>query len=218
MLMSVPICGLLVITAFTLMRLFLVVVTVEQESMFPTLLHGDRVLVLRHWPARWLRRGKIVIVRPRQLEYAPIDEPKSSGKPGRRFGCILGIGSKPFGDEDPSIKRVVGLPGETLVTYLTELDDVKRIHQRALHDQDGKRVWHIPPDHFFVQGDSLYSTDSRDWGPSPFHNLLGLAFLKLPRQAVVDLARIPDQENSSAPQIEQSESTFKVGTMNEAEK
>jgi signal peptidase I len=37
-------------------------VTVRGTSMLPTLRPDDRVLVLR-WPARWLRRGQIVLLR-----------------------------------------------------------------------------------------------------------------------------------------------------------
>src|SRR6266571_228509 len=49
---------------FFIVRTALVVVTVQYTSMSPTLEDGDRVLVWRYWPARWLRKGQVVIVWP----------------------------------------------------------------------------------------------------------------------------------------------------------
>jgi signal peptidase I len=41
----------------------LIVVTVHGNSMAPVLLPGDRVLVLRRWAARRLKRGDVVVAR-----------------------------------------------------------------------------------------------------------------------------------------------------------
>lgn len=53
---------LLLVLLFFLARLSLLVVTVQGESMTPTLLPGERVLVWRLWPAFRLREGQIVLV------------------------------------------------------------------------------------------------------------------------------------------------------------
>ena len=76
-------------------RASLVTITVESVSMSPTLRDGDRVLVWRWWPARWLRKGQIVVVWPWLL---PGD--------GSRHPSSWGF--------TPFIKRVVGLPGEVI--------------------------------------------------------------------------------------------------------
>lgn len=145
-------------------RVALVVVTVRSTSMSPTLLDGDRVLVLRHWPTRWLRKGQVVILWPWDFPPQKI---------------------KPFGVADPYIKRIVGLPGETLITSLAELKASERPSVQALHDDQGRRRWDIPAEHIFVRGDNPRgSLDSLAWGPVPCRSVLGRVMLKLPRQAV----------------------------------
>lgn len=132
-------------------RLALVVVTVQNRSMAPTLQPGDRVLVLRRWPARWLCKGMIVIV-------APESEPRT--------------GAPPFGVRTPFIKRVIGLPGEQLSLPMTQPDDPAPTENS---------IWSIPPAHFFVRGDNRSrSIDSCTWGPLPYATLLGLVTLRLP--------------------------------------
>lgn len=55
------ITGVVIIFFWSLSRLFLLV-TVLQNSMLPTFCPGDRALVIRYWPIRWLRRSQIVLV------------------------------------------------------------------------------------------------------------------------------------------------------------
>lgn len=140
-------------------RLTLVVVTIEHMSMSPVLEHGDRVLVFRHWPAKWPRKGHIVLVYP---------SPSSSRTPR--------LPSKT--DLTPVIKRVVGLPGETLTQYFVS----RRKDSTKPALADVYPPWHVPPEHVFVCGDNFTnSVDSRVWGPLPIQNLLGLVVMKLTR-------------------------------------
>jgi signal peptidase I len=139
-------------------RKALVVVTVTMHSMEPTLSPGDRVLVLRYWPRRWLRKGQIVIVWP--------------WTPSERRG--------PFGVEMPYIKRIIGRPGDRLVTRLAELSDIHREDQRPWHDASGRRVWEIPAGHCFVRGDGpIGGFDSLSWGPVPDSAVLGVVLKRL---------------------------------------
>ncbi|MEK7566918.1 MAG: signal peptidase I [Patescibacteria group bacterium] len=83
--------------------------------------------------------------------------------------------------QDPSkyfIKRIVGLPGETV-------------------NVDG-REWQVGDDEYFVMGDNhLFSLDSRSWGPLPRKNITGRALLRLwPPTA---LAYMPGQSQLAAP-------------------
>jgi signal peptidase I len=143
-----------------LARSMLVVVTVQNKSMSPTLEPGDRLLVVRHWPKRLLRRGYIVIIWPWDL---PPTRPR------------------PFGIDTPFIKRIIGLPGDTLVTSLSELDDFHRAREFAAHDSQGQRMWHIPPGQIFVRGDHpIGGFDSLSWGPIRCQSVLGLVMARLP--------------------------------------
>jgi signal peptidase I len=153
---------ILLIIFFVLVRTALVVVTVESTSMYPTLNDGDRVLALRYWPARWLRKGQIVLVWP---WLSPLVNSRTLGRP----------------DFAPFIKRIVALPGETIVTSITDLDERHHPHVQSMHDGEGNRTWHIPPGHLFVRGDYVPGgVDSLTWGPIPFKSVIGLVVMRLP--------------------------------------
>jgi peroxiredoxin/signal peptidase I len=62
MFLHLGISCLLIGLLWWLVRWFLVIITVEQWSMFPTLQAGDRLLAMRHWPANRLRKGQVVIL------------------------------------------------------------------------------------------------------------------------------------------------------------
>jgi hypothetical protein len=84
----------------------------------------------------------------------------------------------------PFIKRIVGLPGDTLVTSLRELDDIHRARALGAHDPSGNRTWHIPQGYLFVRGDQpVGGWDSLSWGPIPFRSVLGIVIMKLPYRA-----------------------------------
>ena len=60
--LGVVVSLLIILIGFVLLWTIMVVVRVEHDSMSPALRHGDRVVVWRHWPTRWLRHGHIVLV------------------------------------------------------------------------------------------------------------------------------------------------------------
>ncbi|MFA4964654.1 MAG: signal peptidase I [Thermoleophilia bacterium] len=139
---------------------------IPSESMAATLVPQDRVLVNRvvyhlHDP----RRGDVVV-----LDSAAV-------------GRVL-------------IKRVVGLPGETLslragAVYV----DGRRLAEPYVARLGGEaeptepflgtgrpwsleRPYTVPAGHYFLMGDHrMVSDDSRDWGPAPRREIVGLAFL-----------------------------------------
>ena len=77
-----------------------------------------------------------------------------------------------------SVKRVIGLPGETV--YFIDIDG-KRLPEPYLQParrlSDGAHfalTWHVRKGQFFVLGDNrAESCDSRVWGGVPKHNVIG---------------------------------------------
>jgi signal peptidase I len=84
--------------------------------------------------------------------------------------------------EDLLIKRVIGLPGETIefrdgqIYVDGELLDEPFIAQEVQSDRN--RTITVPPLHVFVMGDNRnHSNDSRSFGPVPIENIVGRAWI-----------------------------------------
>jgi signal peptidase I len=146
-------------------RLYLLVVTIDGESMAPSLEPGDRVLILRIRSAVWLRKGRIVLIDAVHSEDAapkPIESLKLR----------------------PTIKRIVALEGEKLTLSSAPWGERE-------NSQLEQRVWDIPRGHVFVCGDNYtHSIDSRLWGPLSVHTILGVMLTKLPHKASLKLERL----------------------------
>jgi len=139
---------------------------VPTESMSPTILVGDHFfldkvafpanypqVLQKYLPTRAIHRGDIVAL---------------------------------WSPEHPNIrlvKRVIGLPGETLEMrhrdlYINDrkLDEpyVVHIDSQEVGRRDNFGPIHIPPDHFFLMGDNRdNSNDSRFWGLAPRESFIG---------------------------------------------
>lgn len=176
------ICPLISILAFCLLtRILFFLVSVDGQSMCPALNDGDRVLAFRHWPARWLRKGQIVVLRFKPTQWYPVHHSD---------------------DTKLFIKRVVGLPGDiVVVTHPWELPEPERRANHPAHDVQGQSIWHIPPRHCFVRGDSP-GFDSTIAGPVPFRAIRGIFLMKLTRKT---LPRQRQAVSTDPPRVEASE-------------
>ena len=158
-----------------LIRSYLAVVTVENVSMSPALEHGDRVLIMRHCPARWLRKGHIVLIWPSRTSPT---EPT-------------------LFDVKPYIKRIIGLGGETLTISSPSAGGATRVQlPQDANSRYSQQTWHIPKGHIFVRGDNqTHSLDSLSWGPIPERSVLGVVLLKLPRKALYPPPHLDSSQN-----------------------
>jgi signal peptidase I len=139
-------------------------------SMEPTLDVGDRVLVNRlvyhfHGP----HRGDIIVFHP----------------PGHGNTAVRGARTEA---SVTYIKRVIGLPGETIQLTRGIVTVCKPVNQNchALREPytEGSTTapsygpFTVPKGDYFVMGDNRGdSLDSRYWGPLPRKNIIGEAFL-----------------------------------------
>lgn len=142
-------------------------VEVEMVSMQPLLVEGDHLLVDR-LSLRWdvPHRGDLVV----------FDAPS------------------PYGDDGvPYVKRVIGLPGETVeiengrIYIGTANSPPMRLDEAYLPDgvvtlpqgEAGERVWHVPEGELFVLGDNRgESLDSRTFGPIGLDRLVGRVLVR----------------------------------------
>lgn len=155
--------AILISLSLCYLRNSLVIISVQGTSMLPTLKPGDRVLVWRRYLFRWLKVGQIVLVRRQQT---PLTETIPEN-------VYLDLSALP-----PFIKRVVGLPGDKVITRLNDLPEFEQHRQQDFFDERGERAWHIPENHLFIKSDNI-GLDSTVLGPLPFSELLGIVLVKL---------------------------------------
>ena len=127
---------------------------IEGTSMEPNLQNSQYTLVNKtaYWFGRDPHRGDVIVFK------AP-DQPQYD-----------------------RIKRVIGLPGETVevkrdgAVYV----DGQKMEEKYLSSHIGgpNGIWTVPPDQYFVMGDNRgVSYDSRNGGAIPRENIIGKAWL-----------------------------------------
>lgn len=158
---------------------------IPSESMVPTLLVGDRVIVNKLvYMFREPERGEVIVfvARPDEREKSTFDKIRSFLTEG------LGI---TMPDETDFIKRVIGLPGETIEVTdsevrITQVDGRRLVLKEPYIRLDGSNLSTqeplvVPDGHVFVMGDNRNnSSDSRaGLGPVPIDRVIGKAFVKV---------------------------------------
>lgn len=144
---------------------------IPSESMLPNLKVEDRILVEKmslrfHQP----ERGDILVFDP---PYHPAPHSAMA-----QIAAWQG-----YGDYTPLIKRVIGLPGETLeVRQGHVLINGKVLDESAWHPEVPQYDFgpiKIPQGNLFMMGDNRNnSADSHVWGPLPIANVRGKAVFR----------------------------------------
>jgi len=145
---------------------------VRGQSMEPNFLNGDYLIVEKiSYQLRSPERGEVIVFRY---------------------------------PEDPSqtfIKRIIGLPGETVKieggnVYIFEngipklLDESKYLSETL--ETPGNTEMHLDFNEYFVLGDNRpVSADSRRWGPLPTENIVGRAVLRAWPFAAISVFNAP---------------------------
>ncbi|MEA5503937.1 signal peptidase I [Halotia wernerae UHCC 0503] len=175
------------------LRFNFTIATVHGSSMYPTLKEGDRLLSLNLLPRFWLRKGQVVIGNIKHLEslsspelFADIDNISELDLTFENLSEAE-MENIPFEpDYSKFIKRIIGLPGDTISIPLSSLHEFMQSVLRSRCDANGNLVWTVPEKHCFVRGDGLISMDSLTVGPIPMSAITGITLLKLPRHSDVD--------------------------------
>jgi signal peptidase I len=142
---------------------------VPTGSMRPTIDEGDRVLAARF--LSWFadpERGDVIVFHPPGVGDVPQRDARTQA-------------SVTF------VKRVVGLPGETLQAVGGQVlvcrapglacRTLREPYARSYTDDFGPVT--VPRDAYFVLGDNRVSSeDSRIWGTLPMRNVIGTAFVR----------------------------------------
>ena len=135
-------------------------------SMYPAFNNGDYLIVdeLSYNFLREPERGEVIVFRP------------------------------PLANSRFFIKRIIGLPGETIElkdggVYVSGDKLAESYHQQVTGPSGS---WSLKENEYFVMGDNRgSSSDSRIWGVLPEENIVGRAFMRL--WPVTEAAYLPGQ-------------------------
>lgn len=176
---------------------------IPSESMVPTLLVNDRVLVNKlAYRFREPARGEVIVFVAHREE---VDE-SMFGKIRRFFSEAIGF-IKPA--ETDFIKRIIGLPGDTIevtdqgVTITSP--EGKPITLRepyifsAQEQGPAQEPFVVPKDHVFVMGDNrANSSDSRSsLGPIKRSAIIGKAFVRIWPVKRWGILHVPDYSSTA---------------------
>jgi signal peptidase I len=134
-------------------------IVVDGPSMNNTLHNGEQIIINKiTYKLRQPERGDVIVFYP------------------------------PTGGSEPYIKRIIGLPGESVEidtgkVYIHRKDGsvIKLVENYLDFPANGSyKGTTIPPDHYFVLGDNrINSSDSRAGWTVPFKNIVGKAWLSV---------------------------------------
>ncbi len=195
LLRELPAIGLVALMVALLLKTFMVqVFVIPSGSMEQTIQVGDRVLVdkLTPWFGSKPTRGEVVVFKD-PGGWLETDHGRSSDGPVLRAAksVFSYVGLLPSDDEQDLIKRVIGVPGDTveccdpqgrLIVNGTPLDESYLAAGNVPSRQTFKvtvpagRLW-VMGDHRDISADSRYHMANPGGGTIPMGNVIGRAFV-----------------------------------------
>jgi signal peptidase I len=198
----------LVIKAFFVQAFFIPSGSMEQTLHGCPGCKGDRVLVNKLvYRFRDINRGEIVVFNGAGLKFQPevfVPKPRNAFEAARRkVAGAVGLGAP--GERD-FIKRVVGLPGDTVACCDQGRVTVNGVplDEPYLYNDDHRQFGPVtvPAGRYFLMGDQRgRSSDSRDNDTVPENKIIGRAFVVVWPPSRVKGLRVPGEiEDANVPQ------------------
>ncbi len=171
--------ALIALVIFMAVRLLVLNFRVDGSSMFPNLHDGDMLLVNRnayesfdlYTLVDWIPG----VDHAEAKEFSPFSDPQR--------GDVI-VFDPPVNSTKPYIKRIIGLPGETVEirdgnVYIDgDLLEESYIESGITECARECTPWQVPEGHVFVLGDNRQnSSDSRVFGPVPIESVEGKAWV-----------------------------------------
>jgi signal peptidase I len=186
---ELPVLVLVAFVLALLLKTFLIqAFYIPSESMVPTLEVGDRVLVNKVvYELRAPRRGEVVVFSDNEGAGGASSEEQPNVAARFARSLASGLGLTPAGERD-FIKRIIGLPGDTVEMR----DGEVYVNGQALpeapaseggylssRDLNAYGPYEVPAGHYFMMGDNRpNSSDSRfGLGAIPEEAVIGRAFV-----------------------------------------
>lgn len=145
---------------------------VRQTSMYPTFKDGDYLIVDKlSYKFSSPQRGDVVVFKP------------------------------PFSEDTYFIKRVIGLPGETVIVRDNQVVIKNKLNPEGFtlsepyisSERDESSITTLDSKSYFVMGDNRQvSSDSRNWGPLSMDHISGRALVRL--FPIKDISFMPGKE------------------------
>jgi signal peptidase I len=175
------------VLAFLIKTFIMQAFFIPSGSMVPALEVGDRVLVEKvTYLLRSPQRAEVIV-----FQRPGAERPGGVAGAGRAF--LEGLGVLQPDDDVDLIKRVIGLPGETIevIGGQVHVEGEALVERDIIPDGRDFEPVTVPDGHYYMLGDNRTNSDDSRWelGTVPEDNVVGRAFVILwpPGNAAVSL-------------------------------
>lgn len=168
---------LIALLAFFLIQMTVRNFRVDGESMMPSLMDGQYILVNKAVYINVSDKGLARI-----LPFFKVEAGRSYLFHAPRRGEII-VFKPPLSTDRDFIKRIIGGPGDTVqVSQGKVIVNGETLHEEYISDSPQYELvpTKVPSGHYFVLGDNRNrSSDSHLWGVVPYDNIVGKAWVSL---------------------------------------